>query len=554
MTIKDLEPHLLWKYFYEITQVPRPSKKEGKIIDYLLNFAKEHELDCKKDEAGNVLITKPATPGFENLPCVILQGHVDMVCEKNSDKNFDFDNEPIQTIVDGDWLRADGTTLGADNGIGVAAALAILASDNIQHGKLECLFTVDEETGLTGAYALEKNFLTGNILINLDTEEEGKLYIGCAGGRGTKAIFKFEQENVPGEQYWIRLDVKGLKGGHSGSEIHVGLGNANKILNRFLWMLSSKMEIYLSQISGGNLHNAIAREASAVLGVPIADKPRVEEMIGLLTAQIKSELKVVDPGLEVILTEVNAPEYVMDQTTSINLINSVCVCPHGVLAMSHDIPGLVECSTNLASIKLVGENTIEIGTSQRSSTESLKNYASSMVNAAFTLAGAVIEHSEGYPGWKPNPNSEIVELSKNVYKKLNGNEPELKAIHAGLECGLFLEKYPHLDMISFGPSITGAHSPEEQVNIPSVSKWWNFLLEVLKDIPVSDKAKEEGEIQESYEERSSDNSYDYNNNEYISEAGQISQSYDDPTPESMSVPEIINETNIQRRRPGKSYI
>jgi len=483
MTIKDLQPHVVWKYFDEITQVPRPSKKEGKIIAYLLDFAKKHNLEVKKDEAGNVLITKPATKGKEKLATVILQGHVDMVCEKNNDTVFDFDNDPIQTYVDGDWLKAKGTTLGADNGIGVAAALAILASDDIEHGKLECLFTVDEETGLTGAYALGQDFLSGDILINLDTEEEGELYIGCAGGKGTTATFKYKESDTPMEQYWFKLEVKGLNGGHSGSEIHKGLGNANKIMSRFLWTLMQKMEVRLASINGGNLHNAIPREAAAVVGIPIRDRDEMASLLNTFRAEIEDELKVVDPNVQLLAETTDEPKYIIDEDTVKGLINSLFICPHGVQAMSQDIPGLVEASTNLASVKMKEENMIVVGTSQRSSTNSLKDYVSNTVKTVFTIAGAKVEQSTGYPGWKPNPNSEIVEVSKESYKKLYGIDPELKAIHAGLECGLFLEKYPHLDMISFGPTIRDAHSPAEQVNIPSVDKWWKFVLEVLKNIP-----------------------------------------------------------------------
>lgn len=483
MTIKNLEPRNVWFYFDQITQIPRPSKKEGKIIAYLLDFAKQHQLEARKDGAGNIVISKAATKGYENLPKVILQGHVDMVCEKNSDVIHDFDKDPITTYVDGDWLKAKGTTLGADNGVGVAAALAVLASDSIEHGPLECLFTVDEETGLTGAYALEKNFLTGDILINLDTEEEGELYIGCAGGKRTTARFKYEPMDAPTAYYWFRVDVKGLNGGHSGSEIHKGLGNANKILNRYLWILAHKLTLSISEISGGNLHNAIAREAHAVVGVPVGDKDEVTTLLNKFATAIKAELQVVDPDVQITKTDVQEPVQVIDKDTIYNLINAVCCCPHGVLAMSQEIPGLVEASTNLASIKMQPENTILIETSQRSSTESLKEYAADMVNSAFTLAGAKVEYSDGYPSWKPNPHSQIVEISKQAYQKLFGKEPQIKAIHAGLECGLFLEKYPHLDMVSFGPTITDAHSPAEQVHIPSVAKWWDLLLEVLKSIP-----------------------------------------------------------------------
>lgn len=483
MTIKDLKPSGIWNYFHEITQIPRPSKKEEKIIAYLLEFAKKHNLQAKKDDAGNVLITKPATKGKENLPTVILQGHVDMVCEKNSGTKHDFDNDPIETYIDGDWLKAKGTTLGADNGIGVAAALTILGSDTIEHGKLECLFTVDEETGLTGAYALGKDFLTGDVLINLDTEEEGEIYIGCAGGKITTVTFTYKKEEVPANYFWFKVQVNGLNGGHSGAEIHKGLGNANKILNRYLWELNKKQDLVLAQIDGGNLHNAIAREAYAIAGVPYSKKEDVIVELNTLVPQIEGELKAVDPNVKMTVSSTDTPAFVIDKETTGNLLNAIYACPHGVLAMSHEIPDLVETSTNLASIKMKEGNTIVITTSQRSSTNSLKDDAGNIVNAVFTLAKAEVVHSAGYPGWKPNPDSKVLAVAKKAYENLYGKEPEIMAIHAGLECGLFLEKYPHLDMISCGPTIRNAHSPEEQIEIPSVAKWWPFLLEVLKNIP-----------------------------------------------------------------------
>lgn len=483
MTIRDLKPVSVWNYFYEITQIPRPSKKEEKIINYLLNFAKKYNLEVKKDEAGNVLITKEATKGKENLPTVILQGHVDMVCEKNSDTVHDFDKDPIETYVDGDWLKAKGTTLGADNGIGVAAALAILAADDIEHGKLECLFTVDEETGLTGAYALGKNFLTGDIMINLDTEEEGEVYIGCAGGKTTYATFTYKKEDVPNNYFWFKIQVSGLNGGHSGSEINKGLGNANKILNRCLWLLNNKLNLVLAEIDGGNLHNAIPREAYAIGGVPYNKKEDVIVLINTITPELEAEIKAVDPNLKIRVESTDTPAFVIGKKTSDDLLNAIYVCPHGVLGMSMDIPGLVETSTNLASVKMKENNTIVVGTSQRSSTESLKNNTVNVIHVLFTMAGAEVKSSEGYPGWKPNPNSKVLEVAKNSYKRLYGKEPKIMAIHAGLECGLFFEKYPHLDIISCGPTITEAHSPAEQVNIPSVAKWWDFLLDILKNIP-----------------------------------------------------------------------
>ncbi|MDR1810289.1 MAG: aminoacyl-histidine dipeptidase [Prevotella sp.] len=481
MTIKDLKPAAIWKYFYEITQIPRPSKKEEKIIAYLLDFAKQHNLEAKKDAVGNVLILKPATK--EGLSPVILQAHVDMVCEKNRNIVFDFEKDPIETYVDGEWLTAKGTTLGADNGIGVAAQLAILAADDIEHGRLECLFTVDEETGLTGASSLSKDFLTAGYLINLDTEEEGEFYIGCAGGKGTVATFTYQKEAVPAGYFWFKVQITGLKGGHSGCDIDKGLGNANKILNRYLWSLSRNYGLALSEIGGGNLHNAIAREAYAVCGVPSNLKEQVATDLNLFVADVENELTAIDlEKFSMTVESADAPSYIIDSQTLKSLLNAIYACPHGVLGMSHDIQGLVETSTNLASVKMTDGNRIEVGTSQRSSTESLKDDAANMVNAVFTLAGAEVRHGEGYPGWKPNPNSQILEIAKTSYRELYGKEAEVKAIHAGLECGLFLEKYPHLDMISCGPTMEDVHSPAEKLHIPSVEKWWTLLLDMLKRI------------------------------------------------------------------------
>lgn len=483
MTIKDLKPSIVWHYFHELTQIPRPSKKEEKVIKYLEDFAKKHKLELKKDKAGNIVILKPATKGKEKVPTLILQGHVDMVCEKNSGTVHDFDKDPIETQVVGDWLKAKGTTLGADNGIGVAAGLAILASDDIEHGPLECLFTVDEETGLTGAHALEKGLLTGDILINLDTEEEGEIYVGCAGGRTTVATFTYKPTPAPINYFWFKVSVSGLNGGHSGSEIHVGLGNANKILNRYLWDINKKYGIMLAEINGGNLHNAIAREAYAVAGVPSNKKEEITVLLNTLVPQIEAELKHVDPNLKMKIESADTPTNIIDKQTMNNLLNAVYACPHGVMNMSADVEGLVETSTNLASIKMADGNKIIIKASQRSSSESLKNNTVNMVSATFLLAGAEVENSDGYPAWQPNMNSQILNIAKDTYKKMYKVDAGIKAIHAGLECGLFLEKYPHLDMISCGPTITDAHSPDEQVNIPSVAKWWEFLLEIIKNIP-----------------------------------------------------------------------
>lgn len=486
MEITELSPKIVWKYFHEITQVPRPSKKEGKIIAYLEKFAKEHNIAYKKDHVGNIVMTKPATPGYEDRVKVILQSHVDMVCEKNADTKHDFDNDPIRAIVDGEWLHADGTTLGADNGIGCAAQLAILASNDIPHGPLEALFTIDEETGMTGAMELKPGFLEGKILINLDSEDEGELFIGCAGGMGIIAEFKYNAVDAPKDLVWLRASVAGLKGGHSGGEIHCGLGNANKILTRFLYALDKSTTWSLAEISGGNLHNAIPREAHAVFGVKAADKAKVEALIKQLDADVRNEQKAVDPNVRVSLGEATAPSKVIDEKTKHALVRALYACPHGVLGMSHEIADLVETSNNLASIKQ-RDGVILVETSQRSSTTSLRNSASEMVSSVFELAGASVSVRDPYPGWKPNPDSAILKASADAYRKLFGKEPAVKAIHAGLECGLILDVYPDLDMVSFGPTLRDVHSPAERIEIKTVDLWWKHLLEVLKEIPSAKK-------------------------------------------------------------------
>ncbi|GHT61009.1 aminoacyl-histidine dipeptidase [Bacteroidia bacterium] len=483
MEIKNLEPHLLWQFFDRITQIPRPSKKEGKIVNFLLDFAKQHELEVKKDEAGNVLIRKPASPGKENLKTVILQSHVDMVCEKNADVNFNFETDPILTYIDNGWIKAKGTTLGGDDGIGVAAALAILASKDIEHGPVECLFTTDEETGLTGAYALSKDFLTGDILLNLDSEEWGEFCIGCAGGKNTTGTFHYTRTATPDDYFWFEIQVSGLNGGHSGSDINAGLGNANKILTRYLWTLLQECPLLLAQINGGNLHNAIAREAKATAGVPGAFKEKAGAWLNILQANVSAELAKTDKNVNLSINSAEKPAYCMDADTGSKLLNALYVLPHGVMGMSHEIAGLVETSTNLASVKMKENETIVITTSQRSSTESLKVDVANQVKAVFLQAGAEVSATDGYPGWKPNPDSTILKISKTLFEKLFGEEPKVIAIHAGLECGLFFEKNPKLDMISCGPTILGAHSPDERLEIATVEKWWKLLLELLKAIP-----------------------------------------------------------------------
>lgn len=421
---------------------------------------------------------------MENRKTIVLQSHVDMVCEKNNDVQHDFLNDPIETEIDGEWLKAKGTTLGADNGIGVATELAILADDTIAHGPLECLFTIDEETGLTGAFALKEGFMNGDILLNLDSEDEGELFIGCAGGIDTVAQFAYQEVDVPAGYFCCKVQVKGLKGGHSGGDIHLGRGNANKILNRFLSQTLKKYDMYLCEIDGGNLRNAIAREAHAVIALPEADKHAVRADLNIFAAEVQAEYNVTDPDLQ-LLMESEAPRAkAIDKDTTKHLLQAIYAVPHGVYAMSQDIPGLVETSTNMASVKMKPGNIIRIETSQRSSTASSKRDMNTMVRTVFEMAGAEVSSGEGYPGWKPNPHSEILEIATASYKRLFGVDAKVKAIHAGLECGLFLDKYPTLDMISFGPTLQGVHSPDERMLIPTVQKFWDHLLDILKNAPV----------------------------------------------------------------------
>lgn len=483
MEKNELKPASVFHYFEEICKVPRPSKKEEKIIAFLKAFGEEHHLETLTDEVGNILIKKPATPGFENRKTVVLQSHIDMVCEKNSDVKHDFLTDPIETYIDGEWLKARGTTLGADNGIGVATELAILADNNIKHGPLECLFTVDEETGLTGAFALKTGFLSGEILLNLDSEDEGELFIGCAGGIDSVAEFSYKEIDVPTGYFFSKVQVKGLKGGHSGGDIHLGLGNANKILNRFLSEAFKKYDLYLCEIEGGNLRNAIAREAHAVIAIPEEQKHEIRADLNIFAAAVQAEYAVMDPDLKLIMESETTHPKAIDKDTTKRLFQTIYASPHGVFAMSQDIPGLVETSTNLASVKMKPNHIIRIETSQRSSTASSKEDIANMVRTVFEMGGAQVSFGDGYPGWKPNPHSEILEIATASYKRLFGTEAQVKAIHAGLECGLFLDKYPSLDMVSFGPTLRGVHSPDERMLIPTVDKFWKHLLDILENIP-----------------------------------------------------------------------
>ncbi|WP_372947157.1 aminoacyl-histidine dipeptidase [Mariniphaga sp.] len=478
----ELTPQPLFNYFEEICQVPRPSKKEEKIRKFLLDFARKNNLQAKTDKAGNVLISKSATPGRENNPTVILQTHMDMVCEKNSDKKFDFNNDPIEPMIVDGWVKANGTTLGADCGIGIAAQMAVLTSNKIKHGPLECLITVDEETGLTGAFALQPGFMKGSILLNLDSEDEGEIFIGCAGGIDTLISFTFKNEPVPKNSVAVKLSVSGLLGGHSGDDIHKNRGNAIKILNRFLWKASREFSVKLSEFDGGNLRNAIARESSAILLLPINEKENLLNAFEEFTAKVKFEFEKNEPNLKLKAEKVAIPGQIVDTETQKKLLDSIYACPHGILEMSSRMEGMVETSTNLASIKFANGNKIIITTSQRSELESRKYFAAEMVQSVFELAGADVTHSDGYPGWTPNSDSKILGTTVASYKKLFGKEPIVRSIHAGLECGLFLEKYPNLDMVSFGPTIKGAHSPDERLNIETTEKFWKHLVDVLENI------------------------------------------------------------------------
>lgn len=481
MTIKELKPALIWGIFDRITKVPRPSKKEEKIRQFLLDFAKEHNISVKTDEVGNVVMSKPATPGKENAPTVILQGHMDMVCESN-DKNFDFDNNPITTIIDGEWVHADGTTLGADNGIGMAASLAVMVDDSLVHGPVEALFTVDEETGMTGANNLGKDMMNGSILLNLDSEDDGEIFIGCAGGVDTTITFDYKREMAPADNHWFKIDLSNLSGGHSGGDIHEGRANSNKLLARFLFNLSLKHVVKLSEISGGNLRNAIPRAAHAVFGVSSESKEKVMVAFNEYVAAVEKEYAHTDPNMTITIESVEKPEYAIDTDTSDRLIRSLYACPHGVISMSHDLEGLVETSTNLAAVKMQDNSTILITTSQRSSVESRKWDIARQIEALFVLAGAHVTHGDGYPGWAPDMNSTIMKIASDAYEELYNVKPAIKAIHAGLECGLFLTKYPHLDMVSFGPTLRGVHSPSEKMHIPAVEKFWNQLTLILKKV------------------------------------------------------------------------
>jgi aminoacyl-histidine dipeptidase len=480
--IEQLQPVAVWQNFKALTQIPRPSGKRDLITKYLVGFGKNLGLESFEDEAGNVIIRKPATPGLENQKGVVLQAHMDMVPQKNAAVAHDFEKDPIDAFVDGEWVRANQTTLGADNGIGVASALAVLQAKDLTHGPVEVLITADEETGMFGAVGLKNGTLKGEVLLNLDSEDEGELYVGCAGGINAHISFAYKEEPVYHGDVAYKISLTGLKGGHSGLDINLGRANANKLLFRLLKYLVSSFEARLASVEGGNLRNAIPREAFAVVTVPEEGQDDLLEAISEMEAIFKSEYTSVEPDLKIIAEEVELPEGLLPEFVQDDLINSITACPNGVLRFVPEMPEVVETSTNLAIVKSDGSQ-IEVACLVRSSVESMKEELCSMIESVFSLAGAKVEFSGGYPGWQPHFDSPILKVMSKVYADKFGNTPEIKVIHAGLECGIIGSAVPGLDMISFGPTIRHPHSPDEKVNIATVAKFWDYLTAVLKAIP-----------------------------------------------------------------------
>lgn len=478
--IENLKPQAIWKHFYNITQIPHPSKKEEKMVQHIVEFAEKNKLEYKKDEVGNIIIFKPATAGREKAPVVVLQGHIDMVCEKLASVEHDFDNDPLKIKIEGEWLKADGTTLGADDGIGAAAMMAVLEDKTLEHGPLECLFTIDEETGMTGVMALKKDFFSGKILLNLDSEDDGIITIGCAGGKHTVLNKKIEKIAAPAELSSYRIVLDGLNGGHSGVMIHQGLGNGIKLIARFLWNLNKKLNLTLIAINGGDKHNAIPREVTADIMISDSDKSIVEEMILSYNKIYKNEYKVVDDNVKISLSPVEKAKVVYSDNDKETILNMLYVFPHGVITMSKEMEGLVETSTNLAAIK-DNNGQIEILTSQRSSKASAVDGISNRIIALAEMSGFNAETGDGYPAWEPNINSPLLKKAISAQEKLYGKKPVIEAIHAGLECGFIGDNFENMDMISFGPTIRGAHTPEERVHIPAVEKFWDFLVALLKE-------------------------------------------------------------------------
>ena len=483
MSNVELKPARVFEQFAKINQIPRPSKREEKMIEYLKEFGKNHGLETVVDETGNVLIRKPATPGHENRKTVILQSHMDMVCDKLVDIEFDFDKDAIQTYVDGEWLRAKGTTLGADDGIGCAIELAVLDSDDIEHGPIECVFTRDEETQLTGAIGMKSGFMNGDYLINLDSEDEGQFFVSCAGGRSTIATFSVEREEAPAGYFFMEAAVKGLVGGHSGDDINKKRANAIKLLTRFIYAEMQKTDVRLVSFNSGKLHNAIPRDGKVVFAVPAADKEMVKADFNIFVTNVEDEFHVTDTAMELALTSTDAAA-VITKAVGDNIIFALQAVDNGVFAMCQDeaLDWLVETSSNVAAVKTT-DNEVEVLSSQRSCVMSNLDNMCNTVAAAYRLAGAKVITTDGYPAWKMNPHSKLVDITAETYRKLFGKEPKVLGIHAGLECGLFSERYPNLDMVSFGPTLRYVHTPDERLLIPTVQMVWDHLLEILKNIP-----------------------------------------------------------------------
>ncbi len=486
MEFGNLEPRLVWGFFQEITRVPRPSKKEEKIRAYLREFARRFELSLREDAKGNIVIERPASAGREQEPPLILQSHVDMVCEKEAGVQIDFENDPIDAYLDSDgWVKARGTTLGADCGIGMALAMAALVDPQAEGPKLEALFTVDEEQGLTGAMHLGEGMLTGRRMVNLDSEDEGEIFIGCAGGIDTLVEFAFQPEETPAGYTYYKVRVGGLHGGHSGDDIEKGFGNANKLLTRLLSRLEEQHpELRVGTLEGGNLRNAIPREAEAVLGFAAPLSGENKKQFDEWAAEIRAEYAITEPRLNIALLPTEAPSQLLPREMAHRLVAALYAIPNGVVAMSRSMPGLVETSTNLASVKMPERGKVLVTTSQRSSVESAKYDIAARVGALFSLVGGKVTHSDGYPGWAPNPDSPLVRDAVAIYRELFGAEPKVKAIHAGLECGLFLTRYPRLEMISIGPTLRDVHSPSERLEVASVEKMWHYLREIIKKQPM----------------------------------------------------------------------
>lgn len=477
-----LSPQPLWQFFEKICSIPHPSHHEEALANYIVEWARSQNLHVERDQVGNILIRKPATPGMENRKPVVLQAHLDMVPQKNNDTEHDFTRDPIRPYIDGEWVKAQGTTLGADNGIGMASALAVVASSDLEHGPLEVLLTIDEESGMTGAFGLQPNWLQGEILINTDSEEEGEIYMGCAGGIDATLTLPVSREATPAGMHAFTLTVKGLKGGHSGGDIHLYLGNANKMLGRFLFGHAEELGLRLSDIHGGTLRNAIPREGAATFVLPHANVERLQALVSKFTEIQKNELGAIEPNLTILLDNAAQPAQIFAHDAQQRLLALLHSCPNGVMRMSDAMPGVTETSTNLGVIK-TQDGEVYVQCLIRSLIDSGRESIEQMTRSLFTLAGASCEFTGAYPGWAPNVDSPVMALVRNSYQTLFGTMPNVMVIHAGLECGLFKSAYPEWDMVSFGPTIRGAHSPDEKVHIPAVERFWQLLVHVLEAIP-----------------------------------------------------------------------